>query len=256
MTSREPWRRPPSTDQHPTVGRRAPLRGRPPWLTLALLAVLVAMAALTLGARPPLDATDFAAEPGGDPVAWGSAWWLAHGGIGHLLANLLVLAAFGPALERHVGGVRVAVALAAGNGVGLVAHLLVHPDRPLLGASAGIYALVAYSLVVGWHCPFEARHGGRRLWPATVFHGVVVMEVARWGMEVAASRPPGSAVAHLGGVAGGVLVCGLLHDRWPAAPGTRRALGSGAPAPGGRPAAGREVAAWVSRTADRPAGAP
>jgi membrane associated rhomboid family serine protease len=209
-----------------------------PWLSLTLLAALGAVAAATLGSDPISDPAELA-------WAWGDGlspelalWWLAHDGGLHLAANAVGLALFAPALERYVGPIRLAVAVLGGNLLGLVAHAGLNlTDRPLLGASATVYAVIAYSLVVGWHCPFETRRGPlRRVWPAQVFHGLLAFEVVRWASQVAAQRPPGGAAAHLGGIAAGVVACGLLHRRWPAGAGTRRARGAGAPAP----ACGRE----------------
>lgn len=207
-------------------------RGRP-WLSVGLLAALGVVAAATLGPEPVRDPHALAWAWGDGPSPALALWWLAHDGGWHLAGNLLALLLFAPALERYVGTGRVAIAVVLGNALGLLAHVGLNvTDRPLLGASATVSALVAYNLVVGWHCPFETRRGGRRrLWPAALFHGLLGVEVARWMVETAAQRPPSGAAAHLGGLAAGVLVCGVLHRRWPAGPAARRARGRGAPPP-------------------------
>jgi len=224
-----------------TKGLAGPVRSSvpdaspPPWCTLVLLAAIVLVAAATLA-------------PGGtvraDELAWGWSdgltpglvlWPLSHPGWWHVAVNTTVLFAFAPALERYVGPWRLATCLVAGNVGGLLAHLLLNPSAPpLLGASAMAYAVLSYRLVVGWHCPFSPRCGRRKLvWPAEVFHLLLAIEGLRLAVQVTTSHPPGSAAAHLGGIGAGVLVCGLLHRRWPAGLGTHRARGPGArpPAP-------------------------
>jgi membrane associated rhomboid family serine protease len=192
----------------------------------------VAMGALTLGDPPVLDPGVLAAG-GGEGAPWRLlTWWLAHDGVVHLGGNLALLVLFAPAFERYVGTRRVVATMLAGNVLGLLAHLAVHPTRPLLGASAGLYAIAAYSLVVGWHCPFESRRGQLRVWPSQVLTGLLAWEVLRWGVDIAASRPPSGAAAHLGGLAAGVLVCGVVHRRlpWLAVPAV---TAPGGPPPGG-----------------------
>lgn len=206
-----------------------------------LLGALVVVGAVTLG-------TDPVAQP--ETLAWGWGdgfspsllmWWVAHEGGYHLAANAVVLALFAPALERYVGPVRLAGAVVVGNLLGLLAHGGLNvTERPLLGASAMVYAIVAYSLIVGWHAPFESRRGPtRRLWPSQIFHGLLVVEVLRWAVQIAGERPVGGAAAHLGGIAAGVLVCGIAHRRWPAGPASRQARGGGARPPAVERRAGR-----------------
>jgi membrane associated rhomboid family serine protease len=205
----------------------------PPWCTLAVLAAIVLVAAATLAPGAAIRARELAWE-WSDGLAPGLLLWpLSHLGWWEVAVNTTVLLAFAPALERFVGPWRLATCLAAGNVGGLLAHLLLNlPAPPLLGASAMAYAVVSYSLVAGWHCPFTSRRGHRLpLWPAEVFHLLLAIEGLRWAVQVTTNRPPGSAAAHLGGIAAGVLVCGLLHHRWPAGLGSHRARGSGARSP-------------------------
>jgi membrane associated rhomboid family serine protease len=205
----------------------------PPWCTLVVLAAIVLIAATTLRTGAAVRAIDLA-WVWSDGFAPGLLLWpLSHLGWWEVAVNTTVLLAFAPALERYVGPWRLATCLVAGNVGGLLTHLFLNlPAPPLLGASAMAYAVVSYSLVVGWHCPFTSRRGHRlHLWPAEVFHLLLVIEGLRWAVQVTTGRPPGSAAAHLGGIGAGVLVCGLLHHRWPAGLGTHRAHGSGARSP-------------------------
>ena len=206
------------------------------WATGALLMAIAVMGALTLAPQAMVPAEQMA-------WAWGQpVWpglvlcWFTHAGWVHVGTNLAVLALFAPALERYVGTWRVIVAILAGNALGLLAHMAsAGLHVPILGASAAIYALVTYSLVAGWHCPFEfSRPRLWRLWPAAVFHVLVAVEALRWGVQVAGGHEPTSAAVHLGGIGAGVLAAGLLHHRWPGGPASHRAHGSGARDP--RPA--------------------
>jgi membrane associated rhomboid family serine protease len=185
------------------------------WVSTALALLLIVVGVLTLGGDPLVHAETLAVGMDG-ALGWRLVtWWLAHDGIVHLGGNLALLLLFAPAFERYVGTRRVVLTLLAGNAVGLATHVAIHPTRPLLGASAGLYAVAAYSLVVGWHCPFESRRGEVRVWPSQVLTGLLVWEILRWAVDVAASRPPSGAAAHLGGLAAGVLVCGVVHRRLP-----------------------------------------
>jgi membrane associated rhomboid family serine protease len=200
----------------PAPGRPDAGAGTPvAWASTVLALLLLGVAALTLGREPVVDAEALAV--GMDArLGWRLlTWWLAHDGVVHLGGNLALLLLFAPAFERYVGTRRVVLTLLAGNALGLAAHVALHPTRPLLGASAGLYAVAAYSLVVGWHCPFESQRGQVRLWPSQVLTALLVWEILRWGVDVAASRPPSGAAAHLGGLAAGILVCGVVHRRLP-----------------------------------------
>jgi membrane associated rhomboid family serine protease len=197
---------------------------------------IAVMAALTLAPQAMVSAEELA-WAWGEPVWPGLVLcWFTHAGWVHVGSNLVVLVLFAPALERYVGTWRMIVAIVAGNALGLLAHLAsAGLHVPILGASAAIYAIVTYSLVAGWHCPFElSRPRAWRLWPATVFHALVAIEALRWGVQVAGGHPPTSAAVHLGGIGAGVLAAGLLHQRWPGGLASHRARGSGGidPQPG------------------------
>jgi membrane associated rhomboid family serine protease len=200
------------------------------WATGALLMAIAIMAAVTLAPQALAPAEEMA-WTWGDPLWPGVVvCWFTHAGWVHVLTNVAVLLVFAPALERYVGTWRVVVAIVAGSVLGLSAHVAsVGLHVPILGASAAIYAIVAYSLVVGWHCPFEfSRPRAWQLWPAAVFHTLLFVEAVRWGVQVAGGRPPTSAAIHLGGIGAGVLASGLLHHRWPGGLASHRARGSGA----------------------------
>jgi membrane associated rhomboid family serine protease len=216
--------------------------GLPPVTSLLAVACLV-VTLLTAGPTPVVDPASVALDPRAPTGTGVLLWWLAHGSFGHLLANLTVLCCVGPALERLVGTRRTVATVAAGVATGAVAHTVVHAGVPLLGASSVVAALAAYNLVVGWHRPIEDRRGRAVLWPSQLFHAVVVVEVVRVLSELATGAVPTGAAAHLGGLAAGVLVCGLRHGRWPSRPASRQPVRWPTPtsAPSGRTAGGGGV---------------
>jgi membrane associated rhomboid family serine protease len=227
MTVRE------TTRQRPALPRRS-LRmagshlvsGLPAVTTTVTVALLVA-AIVTLGPHPLVAPGVLVLEGTAVPEVGTFTWWLAHGSLAHLAANLTVLWWVAPPLERLVGPLRMVVAVAAGVIGGALGHLLVHGGAvPILGASSVVAALGAYNLVVGWHCPLEDRRGRAVLWPSHLFHAVVAIEIVRILAELATGGVPTGAAAHLGGLAAGVLVCGCLHGRWPSRPASRTPLRS------------------------------
>jgi membrane associated rhomboid family serine protease len=203
------------------------------WATGALLMAIAVMGAITLAPQAMVSSEDMAWR-WGDPLWPGLVLcWFTHAGWVHVGTNLAVLVLFAPALERYVGPWRMIVAIVAGNALGLLAHMASAGFHvPILGASAAIYAIVTYSLVAGWHCPFVfSRPRVWRLWPTAVFHTLLAVEGLRWGVQIAGGHAPTSAGIHLGGIAAGVLAAGLLHRRWPGGLASHRARGPGAVAP-------------------------
>ena len=71
-----------------------------------------------------------------------------HGGLPHLVVNVLWFACFGTALARRFGFFRLSLMFIAGSVGGAFLHLLVLPNDPgmLIGASAGISAVMAGTL--------------------------------------------------------------------------------------------------------------
>ena len=179
-----------NTPPAPTSSAPAPApagrRGHRPWLTLTAAAVMVAVAGVTL------DGTVRGYVPA-DGLVWQAlAWPWAHADWEHLSVNLTVLLLAGPQLEA--GSV------------------------PVVGASASVYALVAYNLVVGWDRPFESRTGRALAWPRHLLAALIIFETLRFLVSVSAGSGPSGAPAHLGGLAAGVVACGLLERRWPSRP--------------------------------------
>jgi membrane associated rhomboid family serine protease len=151
-------------------------------------------------------------------------WPVAHTSPVHLWGNVTLLLAAGVPLERKVGALRATAAFVAGTHLGLLAHAALPGDAPLLGASAGLAALVAYNLAVGWDRPWQSRTGRPLLWPSHVFWLWVSFEIVALLVAVGPAQLAYGAGAHLGGAAAGVVACGVWHGRWPAAAGSTRPL--------------------------------
>jgi membrane associated rhomboid family serine protease len=193
-----------------------------PVVTSILTAAMSLVAVVTLGTQPVVPADALAFEPSALSGAGSALWWLTHGSFGHLVTNLTVLWWVAPPLERHVGSLRLGLGVGAGILGGALVHVLVHGTAlSVLGASSVVAALAAYNLVVGWHRPLEDRRGRAVLWPSHLFHSVVVIEVVRTLGGLGTGAVPTGAAAHLGGLLAGVMVCGLLHGRWPSRPASR-----------------------------------
>lgn len=76
-----------------------------------------------------------------------------HAGVTHLLFNMFALWMFGSDLERVWGAARLALGYFGGVAIGGLAQVLVvvvfgSPDVPVIGASAGVFAMLAgYAIV-------------------------------------------------------------------------------------------------------------
>jgi hypothetical protein len=72
-----------------------------------------------------------------------------HGGVEHLLANVLVLIFFGIAVEAELGWRKMLLIFFLGAFAGDALSLLVYPfDSIAVGASAGIFALIGVGMLV------------------------------------------------------------------------------------------------------------
>jgi hypothetical protein len=205
--------------------RRSPVVAGLPPVTSVLTLLMTALAVVSAGADPVVAPGSLALDAG-DPGTVGPwLWWLAHASPSHLAVNLTVLWYVTPQLERLVGPTRTVLVVVAGILGGAGAHTLLQGEgAPLIGASSVVAALAAYNLVIGWDRPLENRRGRAVLWPSHIFHGVMMLELVRTLAELARAGRPSGAAAHLGGLAAGVVLCGVLHGRWPSRPGSRTSL--------------------------------
>lgn len=117
------------------------------------------------------------------PVAMFFTYAFLHGGPGHLIGNMLVLAPLGRmATERlgtrGFGGLYLAAMLGGGAGFGLLAT----SPAPMVGASGAIFGLAGAWVVWGWQ---DRRGAGLRGWVAFApalwaALGLVAMNVVMW----------------------------------------------------------------------------
>ncbi|UCG88646.1 MAG: rhomboid family intramembrane serine protease [Gemmatimonadota bacterium] len=140
-----------------------------------------------------------------DPNNLGARWWtfvsymFLHGGLMHLLMNLLLLFVFGPAVEKRMGGnVFAAYYFTCGIG-GAVFSLVIdvfNPLGPMIGASAAVLG-IALAFAMFW--PNEPIHVFPLPMPIKVkwlvaFFVVMDLLAARSGAQDGVAH-----FAHLGG---------------------------------------------------------
>lgn len=120
-----------------------------------------------------------------------------HSGLIHLLFNMIVLWWLGGALERYAGSLRFGVIYLASLIWGSAGALLLAPDALTVGASGGIYGLMAALLVL------ERQQG-----IALLGSGVGVFLLLN--LAITFIIPGISIGGHLGGLVGGVLAALVL----------------------------------------------
>jgi membrane associated rhomboid family serine protease/ribosomal protein L37AE/L43A len=175
-----------------------------PWATIGLAVVIIAIGLLTLG-----DAT-WVARYGFVPTAplrhGGTTlvtYFFLHSGLVHLFGNAYFLAVFGDNVEEAAGRGRFLAMALVGAAAGALVHALLDPrgDVPLIGASAGISAILVYYVFrfpgarIGWLAWSLPAWGYGAIWIVFQFLGV---------LRQAAGLTRVSAFAHLGGAAVGV----------------------------------------------------
>lgn len=76
------------------------------------------------------------------------AYPFQHANLAHLLLNCITLWSFAKPVERDLGVIRTLGLFLAAAYIGGATQLLVTPDAQILGASAGVFALVAFFATV------------------------------------------------------------------------------------------------------------
>ncbi len=203
----------------------AALAGPTPGTRAVLVAVVAVSAAAML--LPPEVLFDRLAKDNG-AIRTGEVWrlvtaGLVHGGVLHLVMNAAVLSNVGRIVERLLGTGRMLTVLWGGVLAGSLASFATNPHRSV-GISGGLFALVGALLVVG------LRH--RRALPPTARRMLVraPIEIIVLNVALGLALPIIDNAAHMGGLAGGVLLGLAVGLRPGLAAGLRRpAPEAGAP---------------------------
>ncbi|MDQ4081783.1 MAG: rhomboid family intramembrane serine protease [Actinomycetota bacterium] len=183
-----------------TRARTATGQGTDAIVTKALIAVNVGVFLLQLATSGDLRGTSGEIFVRGvlyGPFVAADEWWrlitagFLHAGLIHLVFNMLMLWWFGSALEGLLGRGRFLGLYAVSILAGSAGALLLAPDVPTVGASAGVFGILGAGLVL-------ERSG------INVFGGAALMVVL---LNVALSFAIAqiSLGGHLGGLAGGML---------------------------------------------------
>lgn len=139
-----------------------------------------------------------------------------HGGVLHLVFNLLVLLFIGRQLEAPLGAKAMAVLLIAGAYAGALAQFLADPQStvPMIGASGAISALIAVFALIFGRSQTRAigpipSHWVRALWLAAAWIAVQLLI----GFAGGGSFGAVAIWAHVGGFLAGLLLARPLL-RW------------------------------------------
>jgi len=186
-------------------------RDREPWVTWLFAGSIVAVAGLATGFDPTPQSLG--------PWLWSrhalaAGQWdrlflsmFAHGGVLHLLLNLVGLLSFGTLVERSFGHARFAALYLVSGVAGNFAHALYGPDIPAVGASGAIFGLLGLLLIL------QPRM-------QVALFSIIPMPLVLFGAGYAALLPvltqyssvlPIAHEAHLGGMVAGA-VAGLAFD--------------------------------------------
>ncbi len=181
-------------------------------VTLGLLAAFLVVAALDRIDPGLAEALAFVPD---DPTLVGLLGsFFAHAGLGHLIGNAIFLFLFGRATEQEFGPRRFVMLILVAHLAACSAHAALDPRGgvPLVGASGGISGVVACFALsfprtrIG--LPFLV-HRWLQL-PALAWLAIWCSDQALAAMLQLHGVGATSAVAHLGGVAGGVAFLGLV----------------------------------------------
>jgi membrane associated rhomboid family serine protease len=171
-----------------------------PWATAALAVALIAVGLLFLGDARLGFLPSAPLRHGG--VTLVTSFFL-HANLAHLFGNAYFLVVFGDNVEEAVGWRRFLLVTLAGSVAGAVVHGILdpRPDVPLIGASAGISALLAFYVLrfpharIGWYVWNLPAWGYFLAWAGLQVIGA---------MRQTAGLSSVSAFAHLGGAGVGM----------------------------------------------------
>jgi membrane associated rhomboid family serine protease len=136
-------------------------------------------------------------------LAWREPWTILtymflHGGITHILFNMLSLFWFGPRVEERMGSRRFAVLYFLSGISGAALSFVFAPRSPIIGASAGVFGVM---LAFAHYWPNAVIH----IWgiiPVTARMLVILTTVAAFWFGLGGFQAGVAHFAHLGGYAG------------------------------------------------------
>jgi rhomboid protease GluP len=132
-------------------------------------------------------------------------WWrcltyaYTHGGVIHLLFNMMVLYQVGPAIETEIGTLRFVTLYTVTALTATLAGLAWHPIVPVVGASGSLFGLIGFAIVYYHRIGGPSAHNLRNFmlrWAAFAFV---------FGLVVGADN-----AGHLGGALGGAALGAVL----------------------------------------------
>ena len=138
-------------------------------------------------------------------------WWrimsamFLHGGVDHILGNVIVLYIVGLACEHAFGGARTALVYLASGVAGGLLRLAAGPG-PSVGASGAIFGVIAAVVVVLYRYQDRFYVRDKRI-------GFVLLVWAGWQILTGLANPFIDNFAHLGGLAGGTLAALAVRPR-------------------------------------------
>ncbi len=180
---------------------RAVARGTA-YITIALIAINI----VVFGLQMATDPGGVGRGLGGDvslggslngPLVAAGDWWrivtsaFLHAGVVHLALNMVALWILGSRFEAYVGPLRFGLIYAAAVLWGSAGALLLNPDAQTVGASGGVFGLMAAIFLL------ERQRGVTILGDAGLFLGI--------NLVITFTLPGISIGGHLGGIAGGAI---------------------------------------------------
>jgi membrane associated rhomboid family serine protease len=124
-----------------------------------------------------------------------------HGGLMHLLFNMLALFFFGPRVEDRIGSRQFAVMYFVSGVAGALLSFVLSPGASIIGASAGVFGVM---LAFAWFWPHEPIH----IWgiiPVPARMLVIITTVLALWSGFSGARGGIAHFAHLGGYLGAFL---------------------------------------------------
>lgn len=115
----------------------------------------------------------------GQPITMFVSYAFLHGGIGHLLGNMISLFVLGRRLIRKLGAGRfLLLYVVSGLGGGVGFGILSHSPHPMVGASGALFGLAGAWI---WRDAVDRRWQRTSLWPVFgVILGLVLLNALLW----------------------------------------------------------------------------